>query len=719
MSVKKQSKMWLRQDNKEAMNLPDIKKQEYLADIARFAFLSSKSSNVASFPELSFHSMQLERRIFELEHSLSWKITSPLRAIVRKILRLKMNISKIFTSKRNPNLLSVVVTSFNQPRHQLEKCIESILSQTFTNFRLLIWDDGSTNVETLDYLKSLTHDIDTRVNVIFEVNRGVVSARNLAAQQCHSKYIAFLDPDDYLEVTFFEKVIIFAESHGVPGPAIVNTDVNVHGHQEINVWQTGELSWPEVMVENSLPICSLIRLSTFNGVRGFSESMNDGFEDWELWTRLASRGYRSKRIAEPLFHYSYQQSAGRDAEAKSKSEKLQNRIKVLNSKRPSGEIKIGKLSDTPSWLLDRTLTMPYQDKSTVFIFVPWLPKAGGAETFLKSLALGLQANGRTVCFLATKEGFASPSSSDFLGITPYVYDLPKFLSPSSFLSFVNNLMSRVPHSIVLNSGSTWLYENLSSLSSVESGAARCYDILYNPIGHLPNFLSHQEHFTGVVPVYENLGQILTEYFQVSPRVKTIPVGIDEIPLSLNENRQKANVGWLGRLSSEKRPEWFVRAALSIEADVIFSLAGDGDLWEQLLHEIPGNNKGDIQLLGHVDIGTKYIASLDLLVNTSMIEGIAVTAMEAISQGIPVLAPRVGGMSELIIDGVNGYLFDPDNFKDFLAKLTKILSEPNELSRLKESTRNARLPSKFSAVEMIASFEDLFLESKLNQLTSDE
>jgi glycosyltransferase involved in cell wall biosynthesis len=82
-------------------------------------------------------------------------------------------------------------------------------------------------------------------------------------------------------------------------------------------------------------------------------------------------------------------------------------------------------------------------------------------------------------------------------------------------------------------------------------------------------------------------------------------------------------------------------------------------------------------------------------------------MEAISQGIPVLAPRVGGMSELIIDGVNGYLFDPDDFKDLLGKLTKILSEPNELAKLKESTRNTRLPSRFSSVEMIAAFEDLF------------
>lgn len=689
------------------MTLPPIDKEVLLAERARSTFLGEMLTTLDSTKELQFHSKKLEKRIFDLEHSLSWKITSPIRSLIRKIISMKKKLSRNHPAVSGLPLVSIAVTTFNQPRHQIEHCIESVLRQTFTNFKLHVWDDGSSNVETLEFLRSLTSNFDPRIEVTFSENRGVISARNSVSRMCNSKYIAFLDPDDYIEITFLEKVVIFAESHSGTTPVIVNTDVNVHGHNEVDIWETAELSWPEITNHNQLPICSLIKLSELVKVGGFSDYMSDGFEDWELWTRLASRGYRSKRIAEPLFHYSFQQSKGRDAAAKIQSEKLQTKIKVINSKRPVDEIKIGQLAETPSWLLDHTLAMPYKDKSTVFIFVPWLPKAGGAETFLKSLTQGLQDNGRTICFIATQQGFDSPSSSEFLGITPYVYDLPKFLAPSSFLNFVNNLMSRVPHAIVLNSGSTWFYENLSSLSAVKSGAARCYDILYNPIGHLPNFLIHQEHFAGVVPVYENLGQVLNDYFQVKPTVQTIPVGIDEIALSLNENGQKANVGWLGRLSSEKRPDWFIRAAMSVESDSNFTLAGDGDLRERLMEAIPRNREGDVQLLGHVDSGTEYIASLDLLVNTSMIEGIAVTAMEAISQGIPVLAPRVGGMSELIIDGVNGYLFDPDDFKDLLGKLTKILSEPNELTKLKESTRNTRLPSRFSSVEMIAAFEDLF------------
>ena len=686
------------------MTLSPFDKEVLLAESARSAFLSEKLSSTR---DLQSHSKRLENRILDLENSISWKITSPLRLLFKKISSVKKKFSRNLTDNSQLPLVSIAVTTFNQPRHQIENCIESVLRQTFTNFRLHIWDDGSSNVETLDFLRRLTPDFDPRIDVTFSENQGVVSARNSVARTCNSKYIAFLDPDDYIENTFLEKVLIFAESHIGSLPVIVNTDVNVHGNNEVNVWETGELAWPVITNHNQLPICSLIKLSEFLEAGGFSGQMSDGFEDWEFWARMASRGHRSRRIAEPLFHYTYQQSMGRDAAAKLKSEKLHTRIKVINSKKPVDEIKIGKLGETPPWLLDHTLTIPCKEKSTVFVFVPWLPKAGGAETFLKSLAKGMQDNGRTVCFVATMEGFNSPSSSEFLGVTPYVYDLPKFLAPSSFLSFVNNLIDRVPHAIVLNSGSTWLYENLSSISSVQSGAARCYDILYNPIGHLPNFLIHQNHFTGVVPVYENLGQILSDHFQVSPKIQTIPVGIEELPLSFTENGHKTNIGWLGRLSSEKRPDWFIRAALSIETEAIFTLAGGGDMRKQLIEAIPRNREGAVQLLGHVESGTEYIASLDLLVNTSMIEGIAVTAMEAISQGIPVLAPRVGGMSELIIDGVNGYLFDPNDFEDLLGKLERILSDPNELRKLKQSTRDTGLPSRFSSVEMIASFEDLF------------
>ena len=112
------------------------------------------------------------------------------------------------------------------------------------------------------------------------------------------------------------------------------------------------------------------------------------------------------------------------------------------------------------------------------------------------------------------------------------------------------------------------------------------------------------------------------------------------------------------------------------------------------------------MLGRVDNNLEFLNSLDLLINTSSIEGIPLTAMEAISQGTPVIAPNIGGISELIIDGQNGYLYDVANFDSLISKIKLVVNTPGELARLQASTKQIGLPVEFHAETMIASFESI-------------
>lgn len=700
--------MLLMRNYEAGMALDSFEKEVILAESARSGFLSENIFYVKKFYELESHARHIEARLAALENSISWKITSPLRAFIRSIKRTFRIRATKAASIDDIDPVTVVITTFNQSTDQLERCLASVLMQTFVRIKLVVWDDGSTNPETIRCLHNLNDSNDPRVFVNFSENRGVVSARNSAARISNSKYIVFLDPDDFLEITYIEKVLLFAGSHIGKSLAVVNTDVVVHGHNKVDIWRTEELSWPDITNHNQLAICSLINLQAFNSVGGFSDAMSDGFEDWELWVRLASHGYVSKRIPEPLFHYSFQESSGRDAGAKTKSSELQTRIKALNSKVKHDFIGDPELVGVSQKMLDHSIVFPASEKSSVFIFVPWLPKAGGAETFLKLLASGLKESGRTVCFVSTQE--SSPSIDDFFKVTPFVYELPKFLKPESYLSFVNNLLSRTPHNIILNSGSRWLYENLDSLDSLQVGKTKAYDILYNPIGHLPNFLQNQDSFTGVVAVYKNLAKLLDEYFAVQPEVKYIPVGIDQLPLvSIESESKKIRIGWLGRLSSEKRPDWFIRMATVLEGECEFTMAGDGPLRDELQLTLPAKSHthSNIEFLGHVSDGLEYIRSLDLLINTSSIEGISVTAMEALSQGVPVVSPRVGGMEDLIEYGVNGLLYDPDDFQGLVSVVNKLIQTPGELARLKDSTRDTLLPNEFKFEKMLQAYEDLF------------
>lgn len=96
----------------------------------------------------------------------------------------------------NQPQISVIVPVYNVEKY-LSRCIESILSQTFTDFELLLIDDGSTDRsgEICDeYAKK-----DTRIRVFHTKNRGVSAARNLGLDNAKGEWISFVDSDDWVE----------------------------------------------------------------------------------------------------------------------------------------------------------------------------------------------------------------------------------------------------------------------------------------------------------------------------------------------------------------------------------------------------------------------------------------------------------------------------------------------------------------------------------------
>ena len=92
----------------------------------------------------------------------------------------------------NPPEISVVIPVYNTGTI-LEETIQSVLSQTFTDFELIIIDDGSTDRITLELLDSQN---DPRIRVVHQTNGGVAVARNRGISEACGKYIAFMDHDD-------------------------------------------------------------------------------------------------------------------------------------------------------------------------------------------------------------------------------------------------------------------------------------------------------------------------------------------------------------------------------------------------------------------------------------------------------------------------------------------------------------------------------------------
>ena len=110
-------------------------------------------------------------------------------------------------------MLSVIVPVYNVDRKYLAECFESILEQTFTDFELIVIDDGAG-----EDLAGYMDDFDFRtadVKIIHQANTGVAGARNRGLEACRGKYVTFVDSDDTIEKDCFEGIIKYAEENSL------------------------------------------------------------------------------------------------------------------------------------------------------------------------------------------------------------------------------------------------------------------------------------------------------------------------------------------------------------------------------------------------------------------------------------------------------------------------------------------------------------------------
>lgn len=103
----------------------------------------------------------------------------------------------------NPTL-SIIVPIYNASK-VLERCLSSILNQTFSDWELLLIDDGSTDES--GHLCEEFSLRDKRIRTIHKINGGVSTARNTGLEICNGDYITFIDADDYIESNYFEEMM--------------------------------------------------------------------------------------------------------------------------------------------------------------------------------------------------------------------------------------------------------------------------------------------------------------------------------------------------------------------------------------------------------------------------------------------------------------------------------------------------------------------------------
>lgn len=216
--------------------------------------------------------------------------------------------------------VSVIIPAYNAMSY-LPQTVESVLKQSFTDFEVIIVNDGSSDgIE--QWVDTIT---DNRVRLISQKNQGTATARNTGIADAKGAYIAFLDSDDLWEVSNLEKQVYCLDNNPDVGLVYVwvkSIDAEGNDLGQIHGNNSCGYVWEKMLQENIIRSgsASMVRRDCFEKSGVFDQNIKLS-EDWEMWIRIA-KNYSFAVIKEPLVSYRFH------ANNKSKS-----RIKIVKDLR--------------------------------------------------------------------------------------------------------------------------------------------------------------------------------------------------------------------------------------------------------------------------------------------------------------------------------------------------------------------------------------------------
>ncbi len=223
----------------------------------------------------------------------------------------------------------------------------------------------------------------------------------------------------------------------------------------------------------------------------------------------------------------------------------------------------------------------------------------------------------------------------------------------------------------------------------------------------------------IVTVSESLKTFIHELYNIPmDKVSCIHNGIDfpdcekfflkKSDLGIENNTPL--IGTVARLHPQKGIDILIDSVailLNKGIDIKALIVGDGPIKEKLFNYV--NQKGiknNIVFTGFRKDVCQYLALMDIFVLPSRWEGFGISAVESMAMGIPVVASNVGGISEIVDNGITGFLINPDEPQAFSNAIYKLLENPLRRKKFGEAGKN-RYNASFRASTMSKCYQDLY------------
>jgi glycosyltransferase involved in cell wall biosynthesis len=626
-----------------------------------------------------------------------WLVRGELDRRVNAIGRTPVTLQAVRWPAELP-LVSVVVVCFNYGAY-VEEAISSVLAQTAVEHcEVIVVDGGSDDPETVVKLRRLAADPPPRTRVFLRTDgRHLVGDnRNYGIERASGRYVACLDADDLLDPRYLEVALYLLERRGYD---VVSTTTQCFGLSDefFDLKQSPDLG--DMLRDNYVTTVAVFRRELWERAGGFHDAGIGAayvYEDWKLWVRIAAFGARITNIRAPLFRYRVHstESLSRQSGDVSDMEVQRAAVTAFNEDMATAaalakSARRRKMAITIEGAFANLEILESSHRPTILLAMPFT-LIGGAERLLSSVAKHLADAGYRIVVVTTVD--VDPkfgdSSSWFEESTLEIYHLPLLLRREYWADFLEYLVKVKDVDILLVAGSEFTYHELPDLRQ-RHPHLRVADLLFNTQGHVKNNRRYSDHIDVHLCEGAEVRDWLVARGQDEATVMVVESGVDVSQYRPIERSRELplRVGFSGRLAEEKAPLAFIDLARMLPTPHLrFLMTGAGPLEEAVRHRAAGLSEDSFTFLGVVNDIRAHLASLDILVLPSILDGRPVVVLEALALGVPVIASRIGGLPALVRDGETGFLVEPGNTSEIAEHLERLAGDPQELQRLRQSAR---------------------------------
>jgi len=197
----------------------------------------------------------------------------------------------------NVPVFSIIVHCYKHA-HYLPEALDSVLSQSFSDWECIIVDDGSP--DNTEEIATKWEQRNGRFKLLQIENGGLSNARNQGINIARGEFILPLDADDKIAPDYLEKALpLFNES---PSVKVVYGHARYFGAKD-ELWKLLDFDLKSLATKNMIYCSAIFRKKDWKKVGGYDVQMKYGFEDWEFWIAILKNGGEVRKLDSVCFYY--------------------------------------------------------------------------------------------------------------------------------------------------------------------------------------------------------------------------------------------------------------------------------------------------------------------------------------------------------------------------------------------------------------------------------